>query len=175
MSDQKLEFRKALGRFASGITVLTVAKEDGAIQARSASPSGGVHGMTANSFSSVSLVPPQVLVCVGEKAHALELLHAAGRFGITVLREDQQPLSDYFAYGPQDAAEGERIGVRFRHSARGTPLLEGGLATLDCKVVAAHLSGDHTVFIGEVEEMCWTEGNPLLYFAGQHRKMGSEL
>ena len=172
MSDQKLEFRKALGRFASGITVLTVAKEDGAIQARSASPSGGVHGMTANSFSSVSLVPPQVLVCVGEKARAIELLHAAGRFGITVLREDQQPLSDYFAYGPQDAAEGERIGVRFRHSARGTPLLEGGLATLDCKVVAAHLSGDHTVFIGEVEEMFWAEGNPLLYFAGQYRKMG---
>ena len=161
MSDQKQEFRKTLGRFASGITVITLSRED-----------GGVHGMTANSFSSVSLVPPQVLVCVGEKARAIELLHAAGRFGVTVLREDQQPLSDYFAYGPQDAAEGERIGVRFRHSARGTPLLEGGLATLDCKVVAAHLSGDHTVFIGEVEEMFWAEGNPLLYFAGQYRKMG---
>jgi flavin reductase (DIM6/NTAB) family NADH-FMN oxidoreductase RutF len=161
MSDQKQEFRKALGRFASGITVITVAKEDGV----------GIHGMTANSFTSVSLVPPQILVCVGDKARALELLHAAGRFGVTVLREDQQPLSDYFAYGQQDPAEGERIGVRFRRSERDTPLLEGGLATLDCKVVGAHVSGDHTVFIGEVEEMSWTEGNPLLYFEGQYRKL----
>jgi flavin reductase (DIM6/NTAB) family NADH-FMN oxidoreductase RutF len=163
MSEQKQEFRKALGRFASGITVITVAKEDGI----------GVHGMTANSFTSVSLVPPQILVCVSDKARALELLHAAGRFGVTVLREDQQPLSDYFAYGSQDPTEGERLGVRFRRSARDTPLLEDGLATLDCKVVAAHASGDHTVFIGEVEEMSWTAGNPLLYFAGQYRKLGS--
>ncbi len=162
MSDQKQEFRKALGRFASGITVITVAKDDG----------NDVHGMTANSFASVSLVPPQVLVCIGEKARALELLRAAGRFGVTVLREDQQSLSDYFAYGPQDPAEAARAGVRFRRSARNTPLLEGGLATLDCKVVAAHRSGDHTIFVGEVEEMSWTEGNPLLYFAGQYRKLG---
>jgi flavin reductase (DIM6/NTAB) family NADH-FMN oxidoreductase RutF len=161
MSDPKQEFRNALGRFASGITVMTVVKEDGA----------GVHGMTANAFASVSLVPPQVLVCVGEKARAVELLRAAGRFGVTVLREGQQSLSDYFAYGPQDPAEGERLGVRFRRSRRDTPLLEGGLATLDCKVVAAHLSGDHTVFIGEVEEMTWTEGNPLLYFEGKYRKL----
>jgi flavin reductase (DIM6/NTAB) family NADH-FMN oxidoreductase RutF len=161
MSDQKQEFRKALGRFASGITVITVSKED-----------GGVHGMTANSFTSVSLVPPQILVCVGAKAKALELLHAAGRFGVTVLREDQQAFSDYFAYGPQDPADGARIGARFRRSARDTPLLEGGLATLDCKVVGAHVSGDHTVFIGEVEEMSWVEGNPLLYFEGQYRKLG---
>ena len=120
-----------------------------------------------------SLAPPQVLVCVGEKARALELLHAAGRFGVTVLREDQQAFSDYFAYGPQDPAEGARIGVHFRTSARGTTLLDGGLATLDCKVVTANLSGDHTVFIGEVEEMSWTEGKPLLYFAGQYRKLES--
>jgi flavin reductase (DIM6/NTAB) family NADH-FMN oxidoreductase RutF len=161
MSDPKQEFRKTLGRFASGITVITVAAP------------GRVHGMTANSFTSVSLIPPQILVCVGEKARALELLHAAGRFGVTVLREDQQPFSDYFAYGPQDPDEGARLGVHFRHSARGTPLLEDGLATLDCKVVAAHLAGDHTVFIGEVEEMSWVEGDPLLYFAGQYRKLGS--
>jgi flavin reductase (DIM6/NTAB) family NADH-FMN oxidoreductase RutF len=161
MSDQKQEFRKVLGRFASGITVITVAAP------------GRVHGMTANSFTSVSLVPPQVLVCVGEKARALELLHVAGRFGVTVLREGQQALSDYFAYGSQDPAEGARIGVQFRQSDRGTPLLDGGLATLDCKIVAAHLSGDHTVFIGEVEEMSWTEGDPLLYFTGQYRKLGS--
>src|SRR5580658_1634974 len=103
MSDPKPEFRKALGRFASGVTVITVVKED-----------GSVHGMTANSFCSVSLVPPQVLVCVGEKARALELLRASGRFGVTVLREDQKAFSDYFAYGPQDPAEGARIGVHFR-------------------------------------------------------------
>jgi flavin reductase (DIM6/NTAB) family NADH-FMN oxidoreductase RutF len=165
MSDPRQEFRKTLGRFASGITVITVAAPD---------RDDGVHGMTANSFTSVSLVPPQVLVCVGEKARSLELLHAAGRFGVTVLRDDQQAFSDYFAYGSQDSAEGERIGMRFHQSDRGTPLLEGGLATLDCRIVAAHPSGDHTVFIGEVEEMWWTEGNPLLYFAGQYRQLGSQ-
>jgi flavin reductase len=161
VSEQKQEFRKALGRFASGITVITVDKEE----------APGIHGMTANSFTSVSLVPPQILVCVSEKARTLGLLHSAGRFGVTVLRDDQQAFSDYFAFGPQDPAEGERLGVRFRRGGNGTPLLEGGLATLECRVVAAHVSGDHTVFIGEVEELSWTEGNPLLYFAGQYRTL----
>ena len=160
MSDPSQDYRKALGRFATGVTVITVARGD-----------GGVFGMTANSFTSVSLVPPQVLVCVGEKARTLTLLHAAGRFGVTVLRQDQQPVSDYFAFSPQDSEEGARLGIRFRVGDRGTPLLEGGLATLDCRVVAAHLSGDHTIFIGEVEDLSWTEGEPLLYFAGQYRKL----
>ncbi len=161
MSDHKQDFRRALGRFATGITVVTVAKP------------GGVHGMTANAFASVSLEPPQILVCVAEKAWARELLHAAGRFGVTILGEDQRTLSDYFAFGPQEPSEGERLGVRFRHSARGTPLLEGGLATLDCRLEAAHVSGDHTIFVGEVEEMSWSDGAPLIYFEGKYRKLGA--
>ena len=161
MSDSKVEYRNALGRFATGVTVVTVSSGD-----------GGVFGMTANSFTSVSLVPPQVLVCVGEKARTLAMLHLAGRFGVTVLGASQQPVSDYFAFGPQDPEEGVRLGVRFRTSDRGTPLLEGGLATLDCRVVAAHLSGDHTIFVGEVEDYSWAEGDPLVYFAGQYRKLG---
>ncbi len=76
---EKQDFRKALGRFATGITVVTVAK-----------PDGGIHGMTANAFTSVSLMPPLILVCVDERAHLLPLLLAAGRFGVSVLAEIQQ-------------------------------------------------------------------------------------
>ena len=155
---EKQDYRKALGRFATGITVITVAK-----------PEGGVHGMTANSFTSVSLVPPLVLVCVDERANLLPLLAAAGRFGVAVLNEDQQSFSELFAR-PHPEPETDPA-VRFRQSLRGTPLLEGTLATLDCRVVDAHAAGDHTVFIGEVEELSWTDGNPLLYFGGAYRKL----
>jgi flavin reductase (DIM6/NTAB) family NADH-FMN oxidoreductase RutF len=153
---EKQEYRKALGRFATGITVITVAK-----------PEGGVHGMTANSFTSVSLAPLLILVCVDERAHLLPLLTAAGRFGVSVLNEDQQAISELFAR-PYPEVNPD---VRFRHSLHGTPLLEGVLATLDCKVVDAHVAGDHTIFIGEVEEISWTDGNPLLYYGGAYRKL----
>jgi flavin reductase (DIM6/NTAB) family NADH-FMN oxidoreductase RutF len=152
----KGDYRKALGRFATGITVVTVAK-----------PDGGVHGMTANSFTSVSLVPPLILVCVDERAHLLPLLKAAGRFGVSVLNEDQQPLSELFARPHPDL----NPDIHFRPSLHGTPLLEGVLATFDCKVIDAHVAGDHTIFIGEVEEISWTEGNPLMYFSGAYRKL----
>jgi flavin reductase (DIM6/NTAB) family NADH-FMN oxidoreductase RutF len=156
----KPEYRKALGRFATGITVITADRDD-----------GGIHGMTANAFASVSLVPPQILICVDERAAMLPRLTAATRFGVTILGENQQAFSDYFARGQQDEAEAERLGIRFRRSEFGTPLLVSGLATLDCRKVAAHIAGDHTVFIGEVEDLAWAEGNPLLYFAGQYRKL----
>jgi flavin reductase (DIM6/NTAB) family NADH-FMN oxidoreductase RutF len=152
----KADYRKALGRFATGITVITVAK-----------PDGGVHGMTANSFTSVSLTPPLILVCVDERAHLLPLLKAAGRFGVSVLQEDQRSVSELFARpNPEENPE-----IHFRSSLHGTPLLEGVLANLDCRVVDAHVAGDHTIFIAEVEEISWTEGNPLMYYGGGYRKL----
>jgi len=154
MIDKK-DFRNALGRFATGITVVTVAK-----------PDGGIHGMTANSFASVSLDPPQILVCVADKAHMHALIHGAGRFGVNILRDSQQSLSDRFARPTPDHTE-----LHFLHTLRGTPLLEGVLATLDCKVVAAHVSGDHTIFIGEVEELSWTDGEPVIFYQGKYRTL----
>ncbi|SRR6266404_184284 len=157
---EKPDYRKALGRFATGITVITVDRED-----------GGIHGMTANAFTSVSLVPPQILVCVAENAVMLKRMAAVSRFGVTVLAGDQEAYSEYFARGLQDDAEARRLNISFGRSPFGTPLLDGGLATLDCKKVAAHVAGDHTVFIGEVDDLAWTDGDPLIYFAGQYRKL----
>lgn len=153
----KSEFRKTLGHFATGITVVTARK-----------PDGGVHGMTANSFTSVSLEPPLILVCVAARAHLLPLIAAAGRFGVAILKEDQQSLSEHFAK-PIPVTHPD---IKFRYSSRGTPILDMDvLGTLDCKVVDAHIAGDHTVFIGEVEELTWSDGNPLLYFGGAYRKL----
>jgi flavin reductase (DIM6/NTAB) family NADH-FMN oxidoreductase RutF len=158
----KTEYRQALGRFATGVTVIAVNRED-----------GGVQGMTANSFASVSLAPPLISVCVDERSRMMALIQAVGRFGVTVLREGQEKISEYFAFGPQDAFDGERLGVRFTPTQRGAPWLDGGLASFDCRVAAAHVAGDHTIFVAEVEEFAWTEGNPLLYFSGGYRQVNS--
>jgi flavin reductase (DIM6/NTAB) family NADH-FMN oxidoreductase RutF len=161
LAANKQLYRKVMGRFATGVTVLTV-------------PSGNetVRGMTANSFTSVSLDPMLVLVCVDYRARTLALMQASARFGISVLAEEQQALSDYFAGAEQDQETAARLGVRFRVSRRGTPLLEGCLATIDCRKVAAHVAGDHTVFIGEVDEMAARDGRPLLFYSGRYHRLG---
>jgi len=158
-ADKQL-YRKVMGKFATGVTVITVP-----------SANGVVRGMTANSFTSVSLDPMLVLVCVDYRARTLALMQASDRFGISVLTEEQQPLSDYFAGSEQDAEAARRLGVRFRVSEQGTPLLEGCLATLDCCKVAAHVAGDHTIFVGEVEAMDAVEGRPLLFYSGRYHRL----
>jgi len=159
-ADKQL-FRRVMGRFATGVTVVTVP-----------SANGDVKGMTANSFTSVSLDPMLVLVCVDYRAKTLALMEASERFGISVLTEDQQPLSDYFARSDQDSETARQLGVRFRLSKHGTPLLAGCLAALDCRKVSAHVAGDHTIFIGEVVEMSAAEGRPLLFYSGRYHRLG---
>jgi len=153
-------FRRVAGTFATGITVITVERDPGV-----------VHGMTANSFTSVSLDPPLVLACVSHEARLLSYLKSQRRFGVSVLREDQQALSEYFAKLDQTAEEQSRRGVRYRWSSSGIPLLYGTLAELACNVVAEHPAGDHTIFIGEVESMESHEGEPLLFHRGQYRRL----
>lgn len=161
MAANKQLYRKVMGRFATGVTVVTVPSADGKIK-----------GMTANSFTSVSLDPMLVLVCVDHRARTLALMQASERFGINILAEDQQPLSDYFARSDQDSETARKLGVRFHHSKHGTPLLNGCLAALDCRKVAAHVAGDHTIFIGEVVEMSAAEGRPLLFYSGKYHRLG---
>ncbi len=161
MAADKQLYRRVMGRFATGVTVVTVP-----------SANGNVKGMTANSFTSVSLEPMLVLVCVDYRAKTLALMEASERFGISVLTEEQQPLSDYFARSEQDPETARQLGVRFHKSKHGTPLLNGCLATLDCRKVAAHVAGDHTVFIGEVQEMHAAEGRPLLFYSGRYHRLG---
>ena len=159
MSVQGDDFRKALGAFATGITVITV---DNA---------GEIHGMTANAFSSVSLHPPLVLVCVDQRARSHSLLQARQRFGINILAQDQQMISDYFARATVSHQHPEEAGAKFDRTQHGTPVLHGALAYLECRLSNAQTAGDHTIFIGEVEDLVVREGDPLLYFRSGYRKI----
>ena len=156
------QFRRVVGHFATGITVITVEREP-----------GQVHGMTANSFASVSLDPLLVLVCVDHNARLLSYLKVQRRFGVNILRETQQSTSEHFAKPLQDEEATERLGIKFRWTESGIPLLEDALAHLSCNVVAEHPAGDHTLFIAEVESMNTTEGEPLLYHMGKYRRLQS--
>lgn len=155
------EFRKAMGQFATGVTILTVDLD------------GQVHGMTANAFASVSLDPLLVLVCVDRNARTHAHLHAKKRFGINVLCEDQRAISEYYAQPvyAHDQAE-TRAGARFERTQHGTPILHGALAYLECKLVSTQEAGDHTIFIAEVEDVVVRDGKPLLFFRGDYRPIG---
>lgn len=151
------EFRKAMGAFATGVTIITVDQE------------GEIHGMTANAFTSVSLEPPMVLVGVDHRARTHAHLHARKRFGVNVLSGHQQAISEYYAQSPELHQHPEKIGARFDRTAHGTPVLHGALAYLECRLHSTQPAGDHTIFIAEVEGVEAHEGEPLLYFRSQYR------
>jgi flavin reductase (DIM6/NTAB) family NADH-FMN oxidoreductase RutF len=158
------DFRKAMGCFATGVTVVTLDLE------------GEIHGMTANAFTSVSLDPLLVLICVDHKTRTHGHLHAKQRFGINILGEGQRVISDYYArpIRTHDEAESE-AGARFDRTAHGTPVLHGALVYLECKLRTAEVAGDHTIFIAEVEDLVVREGEPLLFFKGKYRRVGEEV
>jgi flavin reductase (DIM6/NTAB) family NADH-FMN oxidoreductase RutF len=163
MTVNQADFRKAMGSFATGVTVISVDYEE------------EVHGMTANAFASVSLDPLLVLVCVDHKARTHAHLHAKKRFGVNVLAENQRAISEYYAR-PLAAHEHveQEAGARFDRTTHGTPVLHGALAYLECRLHTAQDAGDHTIFIAEVEEVVVREGDPLLYFRSQYREIGPE-
>jgi len=153
-------FRRVMGSFPTGITVLTVERQP-----------GQVHGMTANSFTSVSLEPLLILVCIDHNARLLSYLKEQRRFGVNILNETQQLLSEHFAKPQLDPAEEARLGIHFRWTESGIPLLQEGLAHLGCNLVAEHVAGDHTIFVAEVESLELNEGQPLLYLRGKYRSI----
>jgi len=156
------DFRKAMGSFATGVTVITVDQE------------GEVHGMTANAFTSVSLDPLLVLVCVDHRARTHAHLQAKKRFGVNVLAENQRAISEYYACASATHQNAEQeAGARFERTSHGTPVLHGALAYLECRLHSAEDAGDHTIFIAEVEDVVVREGSPLLYFRGNYRKIGA--
>jgi len=164
------EFRRALGQFATGVTVVTV--EDTTISG--APPRSQVHGMTANSFTSVSLEPLLVLICVDQQAKMLPLLQKKRCFGISVLTAEQQDLSRYFSRSEKNPEAEERLGIRYRWTENGIPLLEGTIAQMACQIVATHVSGDHTIFVAEVQSVEIQGGEPLLFFRGKYRRLAPE-
>jgi len=162
MSLNPAEFRKAMGCFATGVTIITVDLD------------GEVHGMTANALASVSLDPPLLLVCVDHSARTHAHLHARKRFGVNVLAADQRRISQYYARPVEEQIEKESS-ARFHRTAHGTPVLQGALTYLECRLQWAHEAGDHTIFIAEVEDAVVRPGEPLLFFRSQYCKIGEKL
>jgi len=158
MSATQDEFRKALGSFATGVTIITLDDD------------GEVHGMTANAFTSVSLDPLLVLVCVDRRARTHSHLNEGKRFGVNILCETQEAISQYYANPERVHSRAEEeAGAKFDRTEHGTPVLRGALAYLECRLHSAQDAGDHTIFIAEVEDVVVREGDPLLFFKGKYR------
>src|SRR5690606_7688080 len=147
-------FRNALGQFATGVTVITVKGPE------------GLHGMTANAFTSVSLDPPLVLVCIDKRNRTHSLIQEVGKFGVSVLAEDHENVSRHFA-----GARELPIDVTFIEEGLGTPVIKESLAWLDCTVWRAYDGGDHTIIVGKVEALDAPGGKPLIFFQGAYRRL----
>jgi flavin reductase (DIM6/NTAB) family NADH-FMN oxidoreductase RutF len=157
-------FRQVLGRFATGVTVITTYKGE------------QKHGMTANAFSSVSLNPPLVLISVDKRADMHNLLLETDAFCVNILPEHRRAWSDWWA---GKAPKGEDQFATMPHTVKvtGCPVLEGCLGYIDCKIWARYEGGDHTLFLGEVQEAAVNNDpnlKPLLFFSSNYRKLDNE-
>jgi flavin reductase (DIM6/NTAB) family NADH-FMN oxidoreductase RutF len=157
MAIEKNELRRVMGHFATGVTVIT-----------SIRTSGELHGLTANAFTSVSLIPPLLLVCIDKKAESYPCFDESRIFTVNVLSADQEAISRKFAVTGGD----KFTGVSYRIGAKGAPILDGALAYLECRVTEKIDGGDHTIYIGEIEQAETKEGKPLLFFRGGYRELG---
>jgi flavin reductase (DIM6/NTAB) family NADH-FMN oxidoreductase RutF len=150
------EFRRACGRFATGVTIASVLDAKGA-----------PHGLTVSSFTSVSLHPPLILICLGHEVAAIHHFRAATHFGINILGEDQRALSDRFARKGHDRF----TGVAWQPGVTGVPLLPDVLAAIECSVHRILPMGDHDILVGEMVRAHVHDGSPLLYFSSGYRKL----
>jgi len=149
-------FRKVMGNFAAGVTVVTTRTVD-------RQPCG----LTATAFTSVSVVPPLVLVCIDKTAETYPHFGPAGIFAINFLATDQQAISQRFAISGGDKFSD----IDWRAGVLGAPILGGTIGHVECRIVHAHDGGDHTIFVGEIESAAATDGEPLIYFRGAYRQM----
>jgi flavin reductase (DIM6/NTAB) family NADH-FMN oxidoreductase RutF len=145
-------FRQTLSRFASGVTVVTMQEGN------------NVHGITVSAFLSVSLEPPLVLVSIDKKAQSHARLLSTQQYGVSFLAEGQEHLSNHFA-GRDDS-----VSPVF-DSLAGFPVLKDALAQLVCTIHQTVDAGDHTLFIGHIQEVAWRDGMPLAYFQGKYRQV----
>ncbi len=141
-------FRQVLGHFASGVTVVTTEH------------AGQLYGMTVSSFSSLSLNPPLVLICIDTSLPTHKALQDAQHFAINILSKQQEHLSRRFATRELDKFQG----VAYTIGQLQAPLLDGALATIECRLQTTYTVGDHTIFVGEVIDAQVGEGTPLLYY-----------
>ena len=151
------DFRRALGQFAAGVTVVTTRDAQG----RSL-------GLTVTAFCSVSLEPPLVLVCVDHRSEAHVGFRQAGLFGVSILADGQEEVSRRFAAG----GAAKFVGLDLATGTTGVPLIPGALAHLECRVRATHDAGDHAIYVGEVLAVDVKPGRPLLYHDRGYGRLG---
>lgn len=149
-------FRAVLGRFATGVTIVTT--RDGELRD---------HGMTVSAFSSVSLDPPLVMVCIGTDATMAPVMHTAETFTVNVLSADQEAMSRRFS----GKLDNRFSGLGFSRGLLGNAILDDVLASLECRVVARHAAGDHVLVIGEVHAGAAHDQRPLLYYRGGYSQL----
>jgi flavin reductase (DIM6/NTAB) family NADH-FMN oxidoreductase RutF len=151
------DFRSALSRFPSGVTVVTT--RDSA---------GTFFGITVSAFSSVSLDPPLVLICIERSTASHFAFLESGVFAVNILSALQSDISERFASTIPEKFEG----IDYTLGELGLPLISNCLVNLECRVRNTGDGGDHTIFIGEVESASINEGDPLLYFRSDYREIG---
>jgi flavin reductase (DIM6/NTAB) family NADH-FMN oxidoreductase RutF len=156
-SIDSLAFRRACGLFCTGVAVLSTRADDG-------SP----HGLTINSFSSLSLDPPLVIVAVDRDCTSFDHFDAGRFYAVNILREQQLDLSVRFAQLP----EGRFTGVAWSEGATGSPVIEDVLGVIECRTIQAIPVGDHRALIGEVVSVEIGEGRPLLFFNSEYNQLG---
>lgn len=160
MSFDKREFRNALGSFATGVTIVTTMSEDGT-----------PIGLTANSFSSVSLDPPMVLFCLDRKSYSFAHFTKSTHFVVNVLSAEQQAISSHFAKPSEDKWNE----VTFDVCGVGCPSFANSLAIFECETCDIHPAGDHIIIVGRVESFTRrAEGEPLLYYQGRYASLAQE-
>lgn len=157
MSIDQATFRSVLGRFASGVTVITARDGD------------ADHGMTASAFCSVSLDPPLTLVCIDRSARMHELLSDVSAYAINLLASNQEAISRRFAEPPDDT---RFEGIGFERGVTGAPLLHDALAHIECELVDRHPGGDHSIIVGRVVAASAGSARPLLYYRGGYAELG---
>ncbi len=150
------EFRHACGRFATGVAVTSVVDENGT-----------AHGLTVSSFTSVSLHPPLVLICIGHDVTVIEPFRRASHFGINFLREEDRDVSQRFVTKGLDKFDG----VAWRHGHTGVPLIDCALGAMECETHQRISSGDHDILVGRVVATRVEEGSPLIYYASRYRNL----
>ena len=160
MAVDKDTFRKTMGCFAAGVTVVT-----------SIDAEGKAFGLTATAFSSVSADPPLALVCIGKGSSTHDQFAAAGVFVVNFLSAEQADVSQRFASTGIDKFEG----LECTTGALGAPILGGTIGYAECKVVHAYEGGDHTIFVGRIESGSANEAMPLTYFRGAYRSVSEPL
>ncbi len=150
------DFRRACGRFATGVAIASVLDR-----------SGAPHGLTVSSFTAVSLHPPLILICLGHEVTSIESFHTSKYFGINILSEEQRPLSERFARKGHDRFDG----LDWLPGQTGVPLLHGALAQIECAVRQRIPAGDHDIFLGEMLVAHAHKGEPLIHFSSRYRAL----